>query len=130
MVAITPDLAPAYLADRQREAWRNHLNSYCQQALIAEGMCARKAAEALRGMDAAAMHEMMYLRGVNLAKTPAWQRRGSLICRGTEKREGYNPVKGETVVAQRSVVRILDDLPLFSTPEGARFVGRLTGLQS
>lgn len=125
VIAITPDLAAAYLRDRQQEAWRNHMNSYCQQALIDDGMCARTAAAALKGMSSAAMHEMMFARGVNLARTPAWQRRGSLIRRDLMRKEGYNPVKQETVSVERSVVLVQDDLPLFSTPEGRDLVRSL-----
>ena len=40
-------------------------------------MDATDAARQLKGMPAQELHEMMHKRGVNLAKTPAWQRRGS-----------------------------------------------------
>ncbi len=39
--------AIVYMNMRQREAWRNHINGYCQQALIAEGgMTSTQAARA------------------------------------------------------------------------------------
>lgn len=66
------------------------------------------------------MHEMMFKRGgINLAKTPAWERRG-IACYRTEiiKEGGYNPVTDERVAAARRVVVPDDDLPLFSEPEG------------
>ncbi|KUG21410.1 MAG: tRNA 5'-guanylyltransferase [Methanomicrobiaceae archaeon] len=125
IVPVTPDLAVGYLIWRQSEAWRNHINAHCRHALMEEGMSAREAAEALWGMPAEEMHELMFARGVNLAKTPAWQRRGSLIYRELIEKEGYNPVTGEHVTATRSRVAVLEETPLFSTPEGEALIRSL-----
>lgn len=38
--------AVEYLVSRQNEAWRNHVNAYCQSALVDEGMTSRQAAAA------------------------------------------------------------------------------------
>jgi tRNA(His) 5'-end guanylyltransferase len=125
IVQATPDSAIAYMTGRQDEAWRNHLNAYCQQALIAEGMDGTDAARKLKGLPAPELHEMMHQRGVNLAKTPAWQRRGVLVCKKVVEKEGFNPVTGEYVTVSRS--RVVEDreLPLFSTPEGQVFLRKL-----
>lgn len=122
VIPATPAFAMEYLVDRQAEAWRNHINAYCQQALIEEGLTARKAAEHLRGLPAKALHEMMHIRGFNLATTPAWQRRGTLIYKKLTAKEGYNPVTQETVIAERSVVVTESELPLFTSPEGKEFL--------
>ena len=114
--------AIAYMSMRQREAWRNHINGYCQQALITEGMTGTQAARALRGMKGPAMHEMMFERGINLAKTPAWERRGIACYRTEVPKEGYNPVTNETVTTTRRVVVQDDDIPLFSEPEGVAWL--------
>jgi tRNA(His) 5'-end guanylyltransferase len=108
--------------NRQDEAWRNHLNAYCQQALISDGMKPRQAAARLKGMPSPDMHELMHARGVNLAKTPAWQRRGVLVYKITAEKEGFNPVTKEKVTAIRTSVTIDDDLPLFTSPEGKEFL--------
>ncbi len=50
VIPATPAFAMEYLANRQNEAWRNHLNGYCQQALIGEGISAKKAAARLKGL--------------------------------------------------------------------------------
>jgi len=121
------EFAVEYLVSRQNEAWRNHINAYCQSALIEEGMTSREAAAALRGMQSDAMHEMMFERGVNLAATPAWQRRGTLIYREECIKEGYNPMTGETVQATRTCIRELEETPLFSSEEGAALIRSLTG---
>lgn len=130
VIPATPDYALEYLAGRQNEAWRNHINAYCQQALIEEGMDPRKAAEQLKGLQSKELHEMMHVRGFNLATTPAWQRRGTLVYRKLTEKEGFNPITKEFVVAERSAVTTDTELPLFSSPEGQDFLKRaLTVLQ-
>jgi len=125
IVQATKESAIEYMTGRQDEAWRNHINSYCQQALISEGMDGTDAARQLRGMPAQKLHEMMHQRGVNLAKTPAWQRRGVLVCKREITKEGYNPITKESVTVQRSTVAADRDLPLFTTPEGQAFLKAL-----
>ncbi len=125
IIPVTPQIAVEYLLSRQQEAWRNHINAYCQAALISEGMSASRTAAALKGMSSPEMHEMMFERGINLAKTPAWQRRGVLVFLETIKKEGYNPIRDEHVEVERRVVRVNRDLPLFSTPEGEKLIESL-----
>jgi tRNA(His) 5'-end guanylyltransferase len=127
VIPATPEWAVEYLANRQSEAWRNHINAYCQQALIEEGMDPRKAAEKLKGLQAKDMHEMMHVRGFNLATTPAWQRRGTLVYKKLTEKEGFNPITKETVIAERSAVVAESDLPLFTSPEGKAFLERVLG---
>jgi tRNA(His) guanylyltransferase len=127
VIPATPVYAVEYLANRQAEAWRNHINAYCQQALIEEGMNARKAAELLKGLQAKDLHEMMYKRGLNLATTPAWQRRGTLIYKRITEKEGFNPLTKKTVIAERSAVVAESDLPLFTNVEGKEFLLKVLG---
>jgi tRNA(His) 5'-end guanylyltransferase len=91
-------------------------------------MDARKAAEKLKGLQAKDLHEMMHSRGINLATTPAWQRRGTLICKKVTEKEGFNPVTKETVIAERSAVVAESELPLFTSPEGKEFLGKVLGV--
>jgi len=125
VIPATPEFALEYLVGRQAEAWRNHINAYCQQALIEEGMDPRKAAEQLKGMQAKDLHEMMHSRGFNLATTPAWQRRGTLVHKKITEKEGFNPITKETVIAERSAVVAETDLPLFTSPGGKEFLKAL-----
>jgi tRNA(His) 5'-end guanylyltransferase len=85
----------------------------------------RKAADSLKGLPSESLHEMMFSRGVNLAKTPSWQRRGVLVYRQEEERAGYNPVTGQEVSALRKVVTVDTDLPLFTSPEGVAMIRSL-----
>jgi len=125
VIPATPAYATEYLANRQNEAWRNHLNGYCQQALIGEGISAKKAATLLKGLPAKDLHEMMHNRGFNLASTPLWQRRGVLVYKKITEKEGFNPITQEHVVAERSAVTVERDLPLFTSEEGKEFLGKL-----
>lgn len=127
VIPATPEYALEYLANRQNEAWRNHINAYCQQALIEEGMDAKKAAEQLKGLQSKDLHEMMHIRGFNLATTPSWQRRGTLVYKKLTEKEGFNPITKETVVAERSAVTAEPELPLFTTPDGQAFLRKILG---
>jgi len=127
VIPATPEFAMEYLVNRQAEAWRNHINAYCQQALVEEGMDMRKAAEQLKGLQSKDLHEMMHIRGFNLATTPAWQRRGTLVYKKLTEKEGFNPITKETVVAERSSVTTESELPLFTSPEGQAFLKRVLG---
>ena len=70
-----------YLAERQDETWRNHVFSYGFCMLLSEGLTTTKAMEQLRGMREHEIHELVFQRGINLAKTPVWERRGILVYR-------------------------------------------------
>lgn len=98
-----------YLAERQDEAWRNHVFSYGFYMLAGKGLPADEAMEQLRGMREHEIHELVFQRGVNLARTPAWERRGVLIYR-----------KGESVVQDW-------ELPLFKDEDGRRFLSEIVG---
>jgi tRNA(His) guanylyltransferase len=125
IIQVTPEMAVEYLINRQSEAWRNHLNAYCQTALVQEGSSRKEAAKKLRGLASRDLHEFMYSRGINLAKTPAWERRGVLVYKQVRNVEGFNPVKRELVESQRTAVVSERNLPVFSSPEGRTFLGGL-----
>lgn len=127
VIVASPAHAREYLAGRQQEAWRNHLNAYCQEALLSEGMRPPDVARRLSGMRSEELHEFMFSRGVNLAKTPAWQRRGVLVYRETVERPGYDRSSGKPVEAVRRVIAIERDLPLFTSDEGKALLDRVLG---
>jgi len=118
VIQVTPVVAVEYLVARQGEAWRNHINAYCQHVLTGEGMTASEAAEALLNQPSRVLHDMMYRRGVNLAKTPAWQRRGILLYKVITKKEVTDTRTGAPAESYRPRVVTERDLPLFSSPEG------------
>jgi len=97
-----------YLGDRQDEAWRNCVFSYGFYSMVAEGKSRTMAMETLKGLKESEIHELLFERGINLAKVPAWERRGIAIYR-----------KGEEVIQ-------LWDLPLFRSEEGRDFMGKIS----
>jgi tRNA(His) 5'-end guanylyltransferase len=96
-----------YLAERQSETWRNHVFSYGFYMLVVDGLTTSGAMEELRGMREQEIHELVYQRGINLAKTPAWERRGVMIFR-----------KGGQLVQNW-------ELPLFSSLEGKALLAEI-----
>jgi tRNA(His) 5'-end guanylyltransferase len=100
-----------YLSERQDEAWRNHLFSYGFYQLLEGGLDASMAMQKLRGLAEAEIHERVFQNGINLAKTPAWERRGVLIYR-----------KDGRMVADWQP-------PLFSSAEGGRLLEQLLHIE-
>jgi tRNA(His) guanylyltransferase len=96
-----------YLIDRQDETWRNHVFSYGFYMLLEDRLTNIQAMDQLRNMREFEIHELVFRKGVNLAKTPAWERRGVLVYR-----------KGGELVQNW-------DLPLFKSEEGQRLIDQL-----
>jgi tRNA(His) 5'-end guanylyltransferase len=111
-----------YLTWRQAEAWRNHVNAYGYYCLRKAGFSGREAHEKLRNMTSHEIHEVVFAHGVNLAKTPAWQRRGILIYKEHYRKAGYNTLLQQEVVTLRTKVVQNWGLPVFGSPEGKKFL--------
>lgn len=79
IIVTTRERLIDYLAWRQQDAWRNHNNAYGYWMLRKLGHKPTEAAEKLKGWKTEKLHEFLFQHGINLAKTPAWQRRGTLI---------------------------------------------------
>ena len=112
-----------YMAWRQREAWRNHVNSYAYYTLLSKGLTPRDASARLKGLKARELHELVFREaGINLAATPTWQRRGIALVWVREVVEGFNPIAGRREEALRVRLREEWELPLFNTEDGRRLV--------
>lgn len=109
---------PEYLARRQAEAWRNHVNAYGYYGLRDSGLSGEEAEKRLREMKAGDVHEMLFRMGINLNETPKWQRRGILVAKQGYEKEGYNPNAATHVTVTRYNVVQRWDLPLFASKEG------------
>lgn len=116
-----------YLAQRQAEAWRNHINAYGYYGLRREGLSEKEAEKRLRGMKAENVHEMLFRMGINLNETPKWQKRGILTAKQRYEKEGYNPKAEHKVTAIRYKIVQLWDLPLLGSEEGRDLINRLMG---
>ena len=100
-----------YLDERQDEAWRNHVFSYGFYMLREDGLSATQAMEKLRGLGESEIHELVFQKGINLARTPAWERRGVMVYR------------------QDGQVAADWQIPLFSSKEGKGLVARILDLK-
>ncbi|HID19860.1 MAG TPA: tRNA 5'-guanylyltransferase [Methanophagales archaeon] len=114
-----------YLAQRQAEAWRNHINAYGYYGLRDSGLSENEAEKRLKGMKAADVHEMLFRIGINLNETPKWQGRGILIAKQRYEKEGYDPKLAQKVTATRYKVVSLWDLPIFRSEEGRNLIAQL-----
>ena len=113
-----------YLARRQAEAWRNHVNAYGYYGLRDSGLSGEEAEKRLREMKAGDVHEMLFRMGINLNETPKWQRRGILVAKQGYEKEGYNPKAAMHVTVTRYKVVQRWDLPLFRSDEGRDLIHR------
>lgn len=127
IIQVTPEIAVQYLVERQAEAWRNHINAYCLNTLVEEGISRKAAAKSLKGLPSPALHEMMFSHGINLAKTPAWQRRGILVYKKGKTMEGWNPIISRVVQTVRTSIVREREPPVFNSPEGRSFLTGLIG---
>lgn len=125
VIPLHPAEIREYLTGRQAEAWRNHMQSYGFYTLVSEGAGEKEAAAKMKGMKFEDIHELMWQRGVNLNETPGWQRKGVCVYRRRTEREGYNPVKGEKVTAERREIVEDWDPPVFASEEGQGYLRRL-----
>jgi tRNA(His) 5'-end guanylyltransferase len=121
----TLDVLP-YLEWRQNEAWRNHLHAYTYYHLRQEGETARDAHAKLFEMNASEMHEFMFNHGVNLAKTPSWQRKGILVHKQLYEKQGIDNA-GRLSSGERSRVVQNWDVPLFKSQKGREMILGLIG---
>ena len=114
-----------YLNWRQNECWRNLISSYGYYLLREDGMNAKEAAEKLKGMKSDKLHQLAWEHGINLAETPAWQRRGIMVYKQTFEKQGHNPLTGEDSKVSRS--KIIEDweLPLFKSDEGEQLINSI-----
>jgi len=101
-----------YFAWRQQNGWRNHNNAYAYWLLRKLGYSPKKASEKLKGIKAKEIHELLHTHGINLSKTPTWQRRGILIYKKTYERKGAK---------RRKIVENWDP-PLFTEPNGEKLL--------
>ena len=118
---------PIYLESRQNETWRNHVHAYGYYYLRQNGQTGREAHATLLGMTSSETHELMFSHGVNLAKTPAWQRRGILVHKQSYEKEGLDRITGRPSTTRRSRVVQNWDLPIFKSPEGREMLFGLIG---
>ncbi len=127
-IPVQIDDVATYLTWRQSEAWRNYVHAYGYYSLRQSGCDAREAHKQLYKMTASDIHDLVFREGVNLAKTPTWQRRGVLVYKQVYEKQGRNGVTGRTVEVQRSRIVQDWDTPRFTSSEGRQRIAELVGV--
>ena len=112
-----------YFLWRQEDAHRNSLNSHCYWLLRKQGRSVSEATETLSGKSVAFKNELLYKNGINYDALPSWQKRGIGVWWDAVHKEGFNPVTGQTVMAERRTLRVEQELPL--SGEYAGFVEKM-----
>lgn len=108
-----------YLTWRQKDAYRNHNNAYAYWLLRKKGHTPSETAKMLKGLKTEDLHEALFTQDINLAKTPAWQRRGILIYREPYQKQ----VKNHVTIRKQTKENW--KLPLFSSTEGRRLIQQI-----
>jgi len=112
-----------YLKFRQDECWRNHINSYAFYTLLKEIGDRRRTQEFLTGKKSNEIHDLLFERGINISKTPAWQRRGIMLY--WEVVELEKEFEGRKVRFRRRVIIENWNLPLFDSEEGKKLIEKV-----
>jgi tRNA(His) guanylyltransferase len=110
-LGVTDKQVVDYFRWRQADATRCCLNGWCYWTLRKEGKSAREATAALEGTGFSEKNELLFARGHNFAKLPAWQRLGSALYWARTEKEGMNPKTGETTIATRRSIFVDEELP-------------------
>jgi len=108
-----------YLAWRQMNNWRNHNNAYAYWVFRKTGRKPSEISKKLKGLKTEELHEIMFRQGINLAKTPQWQRRGILIYKQPFLR------KTETHIAARWKIKEDWNLPPFTSEDGVKLIKQI-----
>ncbi|MGB3907542.1 MAG: tRNA(His) guanylyltransferase Thg1 family protein [Methanomethylovorans sp.] len=127
IVPLCKDQIMDYLSWRQKEAWRNCINSYAFYVLVSKGYREKEAAITLKKKRSSDIHELLFRYGINIAKVPAWQRKGMLVHKEQYSIVGYNPLMQENTSSIRTRVVQNWDIPQFTSPEGRSFIDALVG---
>ena len=101
-----------YFLWRQEDAHRNSLNSHCYWLLRKEGKNIQEATNALKGKSVSYKNELLYSKGINFDKLPAWQKRGVGVWKEEFEKNGYNPITQKEEKAIRNKIKIEYELPL------------------
>jgi len=108
----TEQLVVDYFRWRQEDATRNALNAHCYWLLRKEGKSVKEATNFLIGHSTSQKNELLFSRGINFGKLPAWQRRGLGLYWETYEKVGVNPKTNEQIKAARRRIKVDLELPM------------------
>lgn len=108
----TAQLVVDYFRWRQEDATRNALNAHCYWLLRKEGSTMKDATSALMRLSVSAKNELLFKRGINFNRVPAWQKRGIGVYWADYEKKGFNPITGQATIATRKQLRSDLELPM------------------
>jgi tRNA(His) 5'-end guanylyltransferase len=108
----TEQLVVDYFRWRQEDATRNALNAHCYWLQRKEGKSVKEATAALLKQSVANKNDLLFKRGINFNRLPAWQKRGIGIFWEEFEKEGFNPKTGRPVKALRQRLKVELELPM------------------
>lgn len=116
---VTVDIRPNiyrvldYFVWRQEDSARNCLNGYAYWTLINnDKVSPRKAGHIIENQGNSFKQELLFERGINFDKIPAWQKRGIGFYRVEVPHRGFNPITNEEVMTTRKVIEKNYELPM------------------
>jgi tRNA(His) guanylyltransferase len=101
-----------YFSWRQSDAARCALNGWCYWTLRKSGDSAGETTRRLKRASVADKNELLFKHGINFDDLPLWQRRGIGLLWETYVKQGFNPVTGQPVHADRRRLLVDHDLPM------------------
>ncbi len=101
-----------YFLWRQEDAHRNSLNSHCYWLLRKEGKSVQEATNTLKGKSVSFKNELLFSKGINFDKLPAWQKRGIGFWKEKYEKKGFNPITNKEESAIRNRIKVEYELPL------------------
>lgn len=100
-----------YFRWRQADAARCALNGWSYWMLRNEGKSAAAASKELLNKGPSFKNELLFKRGVNFARLPAWQRNGTGIHWISTLKKGFNPKQKKEVTVSRRMTLVCEELP-------------------
>jgi tRNA(His) guanylyltransferase len=106
------ELVVDYFRWRNEDAHRNALNAHCYWMLRKQGASGRSANSKIEKLSKADKNELLFQNEINFNDLPLWQKRGVGCYWETYTKEGFNPIKDETVYTQRQRIKVDLELPM------------------
>lgn len=111
-LGTSKSLVVDYFRWRQSDAGRCALNGWCYWTLRKAGKSVKDATARLENKSPAFKNELLFQHGINFNDLPQWQRRGIGVYWEQYEKEGYNPIKKESVKALRRRIKVDLELPM------------------
>jgi tRNA(His) guanylyltransferase len=122
-LGASESLVVDYFRWRQSDAARCALNGWAYWTLRKAGQGVAEATRALEGRTVADKNELLFRHGINFNNVPLWQRRGVGLYWERFEKDGFDPIRKQTVTTLRRRVKV--DRELAMCDEYGAFVAGL-----